>query len=154
MRALLDLLPPSGLIAIAEIADPMGVLPDRLDVGRPGLAQRLDRAGAEWFSALRHGLTEGAPTPNISAMLTSAGFDVIESRIARKRFDPPLSDATREAVLGHLRRMQKQLAELLDAGDLEAIDVLTDEDDPRGVLRRSDVFVAASREIIIARPAG
>jgi hypothetical protein len=37
--------------------------------------------------------------------------------------------------------------------DLDAIDVLTDEADPRGVMRRSDVFVAASREIAMARSA-
>ena len=152
LQVLRDLVAPSGVVAIAEIADPMAVLPERLDIGRPGLADRLERAGAEWFEALRRGLTGGAPSPDICSMLRSAGFDVIDSRIARERFDPPLSDAARQAVLGHLRRTRRHLAELLDAGDLEAIDVLTDEGDPRGVLHRPDVFVAASREIIVARP--
>ena len=154
LRALHDLLTPAGLIAIAEIAEPMRVLPDQLDVGPPGLAQRLDHAGAEWFAALRRGLTDGVRSTDISSMLASAGFDVIESRIARERFDPPLSDRAREAVLGHLRRTQGQLSDVLDADDLRALEVLTDEDDPRSVRHRPDVFVAASREIVIARRAG
>ena len=153
LRVLHDLLAPAGVIAIAEIAEPMRVLPDLLDLGRPGLAQRLEQAGAEWFAAMRDGLTDGAPSTYLPSMLASAGFDVVDARIARERFDPPLSDVARHAVLGHLRRTRTHVSALLDADDLEVIDVLTDEDDPRGVLRRSDVFVNASREIVIARPA-
>ncbi len=86
-------------------------------------------------------------------MLTSAGFDVVGSEMVRERFDAPLSDAARQVVLGHLRRIRKHLEELLSDEDLDAIDVLADENDPRGVVRRSDVFVAASREIVMARSA-
>jgi hypothetical protein len=55
-------------------------------------------------------------------------------------------------VLGHLRRTRRHLEELLDQDDLEAIDALTDPDAERAVLHRPDVFVAASRQIVIARP--
>ena len=154
LRLLHDLLAPEGVIAIAERAEPMRVLPDVLDVGRPGLPERLARAGAEWFAALREGLTDEIPSTDLPSMLASAGFEVIDARIARQRFDPPLSDTARHTVRGHLRRTRGQLAERLDAEDLAALDVLTDDDDPRGVLRRSDVFVDATREIAIARPAG
>ena len=44
LRILHDLLDPRGLIAIAERAEPMRVLPDDLALGRPGLADRLDHA--------------------------------------------------------------------------------------------------------------
>lgn len=66
LRSLHDLLTPAGLIAIAEIAEPMRVLPDQLDVGPLGLAQRLDHAGAKWFAALRRGLADGVQSTDIS----------------------------------------------------------------------------------------
>ena len=44
LRVLHEMLEPSGLLAIAEMAGPMRVLPDDLDVARPGLAGRLDDA--------------------------------------------------------------------------------------------------------------
>jgi SAM-dependent methyltransferase len=154
LSVLHPLLEPQGVLAVAEFAEPMRGLPDVLDVGPPGLAERLDRAGARWFAAMREGLTDAVPSTGLSSMLTSAGFEVLSSRIARESFDPPLSEVARQMVLGHLRRIRKQLDELLDNEDLEAIDVLSDTHDPRGVMRRSDVFVAASREIVIARPAG
>lgn len=144
-------LEPQGLMAVAEVAEPMRVLPDVLDVGPPGLAERLHDAGATWFASMREGLPDAVPSAELSSMLTSAGFEVLSSRIARERFDAPLSDLVREVVLGHLRRVRTQLDELLDDGDLAAIDILIDADDPRGVMRRADVFVAASREIVIAR---
>ncbi len=59
-----------------------------------------------------------------------------------------------QVALGHLRRARTRLEERLDAEDLAAIDVLTDEHDERSVARRPDAFVAASREIVIARRRG
>lgn len=151
LRALHDLLEPGGVIAIAEIAEPMRVLPDRLDVGPAGLAERLHRAGSEWFAHMRDGLPGAVPSTDLPSMLGAAGFDVAASGTVREQLDPPLPDAARQVVLGHLRRTRTQLDDLLDDEDLHAIDVLTDEEDPRGVLRRSDVFVAASREIVLGR---
>lgn len=151
LRILHDLLEPAGVVAISELAEPMRVLPDQLDVGPPGLAERLDRAGRTWFAAMREGLPGAVPSADVSSMLTSAGFDVVEVRMVRERFDAPLPDTARQVVLGHLRRTRKHLSELLNEEDLDAIDVLADDDDPRSVLRRSDVFVDASREIVIAR---
>jgi SAM-dependent methyltransferase len=154
LRALHHLLEPGGIIAIAEHAGPMRVLPDRLDVGRPGLAERLAGAGATWFAAMREGLKDAVPSSDVSSMLSSAGFDVVGSRVVHQRFEAPLSDAARQVILGHLRRTRTQLEGLLDGDDLDAVDVLTDDHDPRGVLRRTDVFVDASREIVLARSTG
>ena len=151
LRALGHLLEPSGLIAIAELAEPMRVLPDELDVGRPGLAERLDRAGAEWFAAMREGLGGDGPSTDLSSMLTTAGLEVVGSRLAREHLDAPLAEDARRMVLGHLRHTRHQLADYLDDDDLRALDVLSDGDDGRGVMHRSDVFVAASRQILVAR---
>jgi 2-polyprenyl-3-methyl-5-hydroxy-6-metoxy-1,4-benzoquinol methylase len=151
LRALRHLLEPSGLIAIAELAEPMRVLPDELDVGRPGFADRLDRAGAAWFAAMRDGLTGSVPSSDLASMLTSAGFEVVDSRLARERLDAPLSDRARHMVLGHLRRGRDHLTDYLDADDLRTLHVLSDAGDPRSVMHRPDVFVAASRQILIAR---
>ena len=153
LRRMRQLLGPEGFIALAEVAEPMRVLPDALDVGRPGLAERLQDAGARWFASMREGLPGAVPSIDLPSMATAAGFEVLDSRIARQSFDPPLSEDVRQMVLGHLRRTRRRLEEVLDHDDLEAIDVLTDPDDERSVTLRPDVFVAASRQIVIARPA-
>ena len=152
LRLLLNLLNPHGLIALAEIAEPMRVLPDTLDVGRPGLAERLHEAGEKWFASMREGLPGAVPSTDLPSMVTAAGFEALDSRVVRESFDAPLSEHVRQMVLGHLRRTRRHLEELLDHDDLEAIDVLTDTDDERAVIHRSDVFVEASRKIVIARP--
>ena len=85
-------------------------------------------------------------------MLTSAGLDVVGSRLASERFDAPLSDGARRLVLGHLRRTRDHFGEQLDDDDRRTLDVLIDTDDPRGVMHRSDMFVTSSRQIVIARP--
>jgi SAM-dependent methyltransferase len=151
LAVLRDLLAPSGLLAVAEMAEPMRVLPDDLDVGRPGLADRLNRAESDWFAAMRAGLSGSVPSSDLESMLSSAGFEMVGSRLLHERFDPPLSDAARQVVAGRLRRARHQLAELLDDDDLRALDVLTDDNDPHSVVRRPDVFVAASRQIVVAR---
>ncbi len=152
LRVLGGLLEPSGLLAIAEVAEPMRVLPDDLGIGQPGLADRLDRAESTWFTAMRASLSGSVPTTDVASMLTSAGFDVVGSRIARTRFDPPLSDVASQVVLGRIRRLRQQLDELLDDDDLRTLDLLSDAEDPRSVVRRPDTFITASRQIVVARP--
>lgn len=152
LRVLCDLLEPSGLVAIAEFAEPMRVLPDALDVGQPGLADRLDRAESDWFSAMRAGLPGSVPSTDLASMLTSAGLDVVGSRLARERFDPPLSDTALQVVLERVRGARHKLDELLEEDDLRTLDVLSDADDPRSVMHRPDVFIASSRQIVVARP--
>jgi SAM-dependent methyltransferase len=152
LRVLGDLLGRSGLLAVAEVAEPMRVLPDDLDVGQPGLADRLERAESNWFAAMRAGLPGSLRSTDLASMLTSAGLDVVGSRLAHERFDPPLSGTARQVVLGRIRHARQRLDELLDEDDLRALDVLSDANDPRGVMHRADIFVASSRQIVVARP--
>lgn len=150
LRRLRDLLVPAGVLVIAEFAEPTRVLPDDLDVGRPGLAGRLQAAGAAWFAALRAGL--GADlSADLPSQLTEAGFDVLGSKRLRLDFGPPLSGDALQVALAQLRRGRAQLADRLDEDDLRAIDVLLDPDDHRGATQRPDLFLAASRDIHIAR---
>jgi SAM-dependent methyltransferase len=151
LRILRDLLAPHGLIAIAELAEPMRVLPDDLDIGRPGLAERLDSAAAKWFADMREGLSDSVPSTDLPSMLTSAGFEVVGARLARERIDAAVSDDARRVALGHITRTREQLGEHLEHDDLRTLDVLVDAHDSRGVGQRSDVFIAASRQIVIAR---
>ena len=154
LRILRDLLDPYGVIAIAEVAEPMRVLPDGLDLGRPGLADRLESAEAKWFAGMREGLTDAVPGTDLPSMLAAAGLEVVGARTSRLRLDAPLSVDARQLAFGHLRRMRRRFEEHLDDHDLHTLDVLTDPDDPRSVRHRPDVFVAASRQILIARPIG
>ena len=130
------------------------VLPAELELGSPGTAERLDRDGGEWFAAMRQGLAGERPSSELPAMVVAAGLEMVGARLARLHIDAPLPDDARRAVLGHLRVTREQLEDYLDDDDLGALDTLADADDPRGVLQRSDVFVAASRQIVIARPMG
>ena len=152
LRVLRDLLKPSGLLAIAELAGPMRFLPDELGLGQPGLNDRLDRAESEWFASMRAGLSGTVPSTDLGSMLTAAGLEAVGSRLATLRFDPPLSDIGRHVVLDRVRDARHHLEDALEGDDLRTLDVLSDPDDPRGVMHRSDVLVETSRRIVVARP--
>lgn len=152
LGVLRELLERSGLLVVTEFGEPMRFLPDDLGVGQPGLGDRLSRAESDWFAAMRAGLAGSVPSADLVSMLSSAGFDVVGSRLALERFDPPLSDAARHVTARHVRRAREQFSEVLDDDDLRTLDVLSDPDDPRSVVRRADAFLATSRQIMVARP--
>jgi SAM-dependent methyltransferase len=151
LRVLRTLLSSTGLIAIAELADPTRLLPDVLDIGPPGFVGRLDAAGAAWFADMRHGLAGSVESADVPSMLAAAGFEVLGHRLARERLDPPLSDDARRAAHGELLRARAQLADRLDDDDRETLDILCDAEDPRAVVHRRDLFMASSRQIVVAR---
>ena len=153
LRALRGLLAPHGLLGIAEMWEPLRVLPDGLGVGRPGLADRLERAGRDWFAAIRDGLPDAVPSADLPSMVTAAGLQVVDSRLTRIDIPTPVPDDARRVALAHVRRTRHWLAGYLDDDDCAALDVLGDDHDPRSVRHRPDVFVAASRQLVIARPA-
>jgi len=152
LRALREALVPDGLLAIAELGDPTRVLPDDLDIGPPGLADRLDKAGASWFAEMRAGLAGSSPATDLGSMLGAAGFTTVEDHLATLRLDPPLTPEGRRLAVEYLQRATTQLAAHLDEDDLDALVTLTDVDDPRSVVHRADLSIAASRRIVIGRP--
>ncbi|MCU1487068.1 MAG: rebM4 [Actinomycetia bacterium] len=151
LRALRPVLSAGGLLAIAELADPMRFLPDDLGLGRPGLGGRLEGAGASWFAAMRHGLPDAVASSDLSSMLVEAGYDVLGAEVRTEHVEAPLPDGARQVVLGKLRRQRDQV-DGLDEDDLRTLDVLLDPNDPRGLLHRDDLFVTASRQLAVARP--
>ena len=154
LQVIRELVRPHGLLAIAEFGEPMRMLPDAIGFGRPGLFERLDHVGATWLKQMRDGLTGSVVSTDLASMLASAGFDVVDSRLSRQRIDAPLPENARRFALGYLRRARNQFQGLIEDDDLLALDVLTDPDDELSVVHRPDVFVDASRQIVIARPVG
>lgn len=151
LRVLRDLLDGGGLLAIAELAEPMRVLPDDLGIGRPGLADRLDDARGRWFAQMRDGLAHSVASADLASMLTAADFEIVDNRLDRVHLADPLPDDALRMVITTLGRTRDQFEHYLESDDLRTLEVLTDADDSRSVLHRRDVFVDASRNIVIAR---
>jgi hypothetical protein len=114
--------------------------------------ERLNAAGSAWFADMRHGLAGSVESNDVPSMLGAAGFEVLGQRTARARLEPPLNDDARRVAHGELLRARAQLSERLDVDDLRTLDILCDEDDPRGARHRHDLFIASSCQIVIARP--
>jgi SAM-dependent methyltransferase len=152
LRGLRGVLDPQGVLAISERHGPVRALPGDLDLGDPAFVDRLDEAAASWFAAMRDDLPGSVASIELPAMVAAAGFDVVVDRVAEQRFDPPLPDKARRVVLGQFSGMRDRLQPYLPAADLQALDILADPEDPRGVARRADLFLDVSRRVVIARP--
>jgi SAM-dependent methyltransferase len=148
IRALLE---PGGLFALVERGHVVRVLPEDVDLGRPGIWERLDAAAAAWFTAMRADLPGATPSAPYAAMLGAAGFEVLADEVLTLALDAPLDAQARQFAHRHLVRARPQLAGYADAADLDALDVLLDTDAEDGVLRRADLTLRATRQFLLAR---
>jgi SAM-dependent methyltransferase len=144
LREVLARLAPGGVLVIAEGAEPARYLPDG------DIADRLAEAESRWYEAMRAGLPGSVPSSDLASMVEAAGGAVLGSRTARLRHDPPVSSEARQFAVGRVRRTRDQLADFLDEQQRAELDALVSEDDPRSVALRADVFVEASRQIVVA----
>jgi SAM-dependent methyltransferase len=151
LRGLRERLDPGGLLALVEFGEPLRLLPEDADVGRAGLWERLDEARAAWLADMRAGLPGAVPSADYAAMLQVAGFDVVVDRLVGAHVDPPLDARARELAVGHLRRMREHVEPYAGAADLQALDVLIDEGNLAGILRRPDAVIQASRRLLVSR---
>jgi SAM-dependent methyltransferase len=151
LRGIRRSLAPGGLFALVEGSDPLRVLPETVDLGLPGLWERLDRAWASWFSDLRADLTGSATPPDYPAMVEAAGFELVADRAITLALDAPLDGRTRRFLREHLARTQVQLAHHAGAADLGTLDVLIDDDSHESIMRREDALLRGSRHLYVAR---
>jgi SAM-dependent methyltransferase len=150
IRGLVD---PGGLLAVVERAGPVRVLPDDVDLGRPGLWSRLHDAWEAWFAAMRAELPGATVSGAYGTMISAAGFDVLVDELLTVAVDPPLEAQAREFALQQLQGTCAQLAGYADAADLEVLEPLVDETSDQSILRRDDLCIRAARHLFVARPA-
>ena len=147
-----DVLRPGGLIVMTEFGLPTAMLPDDVGIGPPGLEARCRIAQAGWFDAMRAAVPDSVHDEDTwVSKLDRAGFVDVEERLLEVRHGAPLSAGHRQFVRNQLERTLRLSADKLDAVDLATLDVLLATDHDLGVDRRDDVFIDASRTVIIGR---
>ncbi len=154
LRRLATALRPGGRLVVVEGGLATRHLPADCGVGRPGLEERMIAVQQQWFwSTVRppdlHAHPDGPFGWNDK--LLAAGCVDVESRSFLLDLPAPVPSAVRETVRSHFVEWHTRFGHLLEGEDNEALAVLVDEDDPRGVLHRSDVFVLGARTAFAGR---
>lgn len=140
-------LPADGWFVIVESEDVPWFLPTDIGIGRAGLESRCHE-----LLSRRH----AEHTPHIAAdwreLLTSAGLNPHAERL----FELDLSEPTepiRRFAYGLFRMLRQAAAASFDAEDLATLDVLLDQNDPRGLTNRDDLVLSTVRKVWLAQPA-
>ena len=137
---------PGGVVAVAEMTEPPGVLPDDLGLGRPGLERRmLDLVNAEF----KHSLPELGS--DWASRLTAAGFELVDEREIQLDVRAPYPPELRRFALLWLQRMAGRVRDGLPSDDANVLDALIAEDGPASVTQRDDLHVHGSRTVTVAR---
>lgn len=134
------LLPPGGWCVAVEADDVAWFLPQDLGVGRPGLERRCHEILSEHRAA--HAPETGS---DWSARLASAGLVVRAARVFDAEECPPVREPTRSYARALFGMFAGAARDRLDAADVAALDVLLDDTDPRGLARREDLTLRATR---------
>lgn len=145
-----SLLAPNGLLILLEHAGQGRVVPPTVDLGRPGVWERLDDDWARWFAGMRAGLPDAKVSADYPAMIDGAGLEVLVDELLTYVEPAPLGEAARAYVASRLRSGLHQLDGVADAADLAVLARLADPDDPEGVARRADAFLEARNHVFIA----
>ncbi|WP_327233556.1 class I SAM-dependent methyltransferase [Streptomyces sp. NBC_01317] len=145
---------PGGVLALLEGGLSARHLPRDLGtgMGRPGLEVRFEARLAEWFGAMRSELPGAVrETEDWPALLTAAGLEPSGTRSFLLDIPAPAPLLVREQLVRTFTRLRdKNLAEG-SADDREVLDRLLDPEDPRGLLKRPDVFLLEARTVHTAR---
>jgi hypothetical protein len=119
-------------------------LPADCGIGEPGLEGRLSAAVDRWFwSEVRPAAATVRPGWGWNMLLAEAGLVDIVTRSFLLDLPPPLGEAARRVV----RAVFERLLERTDGEDRETLVRLLDDDDPRSIMRRPDVFVLGARTV-------
>jgi ubiquinone/menaquinone biosynthesis C-methylase UbiE len=137
---------PRGLVAVAEIAEPLRFLPHDVGFGRPGFEDRcLDALGKEHAQSVPQLGSEWAPR------LEAAGFTVLSERTFAIELNAPHPTGTARYAQLWFRRLNSALAHLLAHEDLQTLATLIDGDGPESLQQRGDLQVRGSRTVTLAR---
>ncbi|GAA3210639.1 class I SAM-dependent methyltransferase [Actinocorallia longicatena] len=136
---------PGGLLAAVEMDSFPRFLPDDIGFGRPGLEARCHAALAEGHAAQVPLFGDDWGT-----RLRRAGFAVEPERVFTADLRAPLPPAAGPYAHAFLSRLRTRLDDLLDAGDLAALDRLTGHG-PESLLHRADLTVRAKRSVWAAK---
>ncbi len=157
LRRLATALRPGGRLVVVEGGLATRHLPVDCGVGRPGLEGRMTEVQQQWFwSTVRPPDLQSRPGAPCgwNDKLLAAGCVDVESRSFLLDLPAPVPTLVRETVRAHFVEWRSRFGHLLDGEDNEVLAVLVDEDDPRGVLHRSDVFVLGARTAFVGRREG
>ena len=142
------------MLTLVEHGGPVRFLPAAVDLGRPGIWERLDAAWATWFAGMRASLPGATESADYPAMLAAAGFELLVDQPVTQREDLPLGDtAGRRFAQRQLRGACERLDGVGDPADLAVLRRLADPDAPDGILHRPDAVLWATRRLLVARAA-
>jgi hypothetical protein len=157
LRRLATGIRPDGRMVVVEGGLATRHLPADCGVGRPGLEGRMIELQQQWFwtTVRPPDIQVGADRPaGWNDKLEAAGLVDVTSRSFLLDLPAPLPSRAREVVQAHFAEWRTRFGHMLDGEDIETLEVLLDETDPRGVLHRSDVFVLGARTAFIGRKDG
>ncbi|MFI8262565.1 class I SAM-dependent methyltransferase [Streptomyces sp. NPDC085665] len=148
LDALARALRPGGVLAVAEGGLPVRFLPRDIGIGRPGLQARLDALHEHWFSIMRAELPGSTPVvEDWPAMLGRAGLSRVGSFTYLLDLPAPLGETARTFLHTQLTRLRESAGDMLDADDLDTLDVLLDPEARRGILHRPDAFLLSATTV-------
>jgi SAM-dependent methyltransferase len=150
LRSIHGLLARDGLLAIVERGRPWRVLPDEVDLGRPGLWDRTDAATAAWFEGMRAALPGAAASDGYPEMLTATGYQVLADMELPVDLPAPLDAAAHLLARKQVVQARSHLGDDGDREDLAALDRLLDDTSPEGIVRRPDALLRGSRRLYVA----
>lgn len=145
-----QLLAPGGMLALVEGRGPVRFLPDDVDLGRPGIWDRLDAAWEEWFDHMRSSLAGSITSADPPVILEQAGFELLADHSLAISVGPPLDEPSRRFASVSLARALQHLGPLADPADLQALEPLLDDFAPEGIMRREDAMLRTSRHLYVA----
>jgi ubiquinone/menaquinone biosynthesis C-methylase UbiE len=135
---------PGGLVAVAEMSEPLRFRPDDVGLGRPGLEARcLDALKHEHAQALPDLGSDWAPR------LQAAGFTALRERTFSIALDSPLPPDAARYAQQWLRRLSSGIAGRLAGDDVDALARLVAGDGPESVQHGHNLRIRGTRTVTI-----